>query len=410
MLRPLVRPLVRALTRSPMESRGLRPTLSLDFTNGGVTDSRVTYSGGANGTRVNSAGLIVAATTPRFDYNPVTLAPLGLLVEEARTNKATNENANPVTDAAWAIGGDVAATLTVVDDTAALAAAGLNGVCTSGKVYKFDNSAGVGFAFIIQAALTGNTNKHSISVYARTTGTANIEMAGGLGAVNLPVGAAYVRTKSENITPDSSSGQMAIVALAGAVVYFVLNDMEEGAFCTSVIVTAGAAVTRTADSAVMTGTNFSDWYNQTQGTFVVDADTANLGGNSGIVGVGDSSLAFGAAEAFYATYASANSGRQSVYVLDGGVFQAAIDTGAAQTINVAAKLAFAYALNNTAAASKGSAAVVDTSCTMPTPTGLSLGRLNGAWSGGANYLNGHVKTLRYYPQRLPNATLQGMTA
>ncbi len=86
MLRPLVRPLVRALTRSPMESRGLRPTLSLDFTNGGVTDSRVTYSGGANGTRVNSAGLIVAATTPRFDYNPVTLAPLGFLVEEARTN------------------------------------------------------------------------------------------------------------------------------------------------------------------------------------------------------------------------------------------------------------------------------------------------------------------------------------
>lgn len=43
---------------------------------------------GATATRVNSAGLIevVAADTPRFDYDPVTLAIRGLLIEEARTN------------------------------------------------------------------------------------------------------------------------------------------------------------------------------------------------------------------------------------------------------------------------------------------------------------------------------------
>ena len=62
-----------------------RPSLVLNFLQE-IADSRITYSGGANGTRVNSSGNIVAATTPRFDYDPVTLAAKGLLVEEARTN------------------------------------------------------------------------------------------------------------------------------------------------------------------------------------------------------------------------------------------------------------------------------------------------------------------------------------
>ncbi len=43
---------------------------------------------GATATRVNSSGLIVsvAADTPRFDYDPVTLAIKGVLIEEARQN------------------------------------------------------------------------------------------------------------------------------------------------------------------------------------------------------------------------------------------------------------------------------------------------------------------------------------
>ena len=73
-------------------------TLSLNFLDG-INDSRITYSGGANGTRVNSAGVIVAATAPRFDYNPVTLAAKGLLVEEARTNLLLRSE--DLTNASW---------------------------------------------------------------------------------------------------------------------------------------------------------------------------------------------------------------------------------------------------------------------------------------------------------------------
>lgn len=60
----------------------------LNFTKG-VLPSGVTYAGGANGTRVNSAGLVVAAAGPRFDYSPNTLESLGILCEPSRRNLVT---------------------------------------------------------------------------------------------------------------------------------------------------------------------------------------------------------------------------------------------------------------------------------------------------------------------------------
>ena len=58
----------------------LRPSLSLDFL-AGLNDSRITHSGGANGTRVNSSGVIVC------DDTETRAGGKGLLlVEEARTN------------------------------------------------------------------------------------------------------------------------------------------------------------------------------------------------------------------------------------------------------------------------------------------------------------------------------------
>lgn len=44
------------------------------FDREGYVDERLTCSGGANGTRVNSLGVVVAATCPRIDHSPVNLA------------------------------------------------------------------------------------------------------------------------------------------------------------------------------------------------------------------------------------------------------------------------------------------------------------------------------------------------
>ena len=43
-------------------------------------------------------------------------------------------------------------------------------------------------------------------------------------------------------------------------------QIEEGSFATSYIPTASSSVTRAADVAEITGTNFSSFYNQSEGT------------------------------------------------------------------------------------------------------------------------------------------------
>jgi hypothetical protein len=67
------------------------PSLSLIFTTGSVPSS-VTCVRAGDSTRTNASGVIelVAANTARIDYDPVTLACKGLLVETGRTNLFLN--------------------------------------------------------------------------------------------------------------------------------------------------------------------------------------------------------------------------------------------------------------------------------------------------------------------------------
>lgn len=62
-------------------------TLSLDFTTG-VLDPRLTFTRSTTGTFINASGLVASAAinTPRFDYDPTTLQPRGLLIEGSANN------------------------------------------------------------------------------------------------------------------------------------------------------------------------------------------------------------------------------------------------------------------------------------------------------------------------------------
>jgi hypothetical protein len=66
----------------------VRPALLLDFIRSNRLDPRITFTRASGATRVNHNGLIetVGNHVPRFDYDPVTGACLGLLIEPARTN------------------------------------------------------------------------------------------------------------------------------------------------------------------------------------------------------------------------------------------------------------------------------------------------------------------------------------
>lgn len=199
----------------------------------------------------------------------------GALIEEARTNKCQNHNANPTVTTGITVSGDAAATLTIVNDAAALAAAGLSNVCTSGNVYKFDNSAGSTNAFAVLPGSVGNTNQHIQSCYGRGSGNwafglhAGVD-SGGVGLAAL-TGSYTRRMGVAGAVPTATSGCMRIQIAAGAVLYFILNQLEEGLFGTSPIVTAGAAATRAADAATW-ASPFETYPNLL--TFPVDMDNA----------------------------------------------------------------------------------------------------------------------------------------
>lgn len=193
-----------------------------------------------------AAGLLVP-----FSSNVARITDKGLLVEESRTKKNTNRNVNPQSTSGVSTGGDAAAVLSVVDDSAKLAAIGL-----SGNVYKLDNTAGVAAAFAIFSGTTGNTNKHSISTYMRGTGVGRPRLTSGVGAsLNVALSGSYVQAKNENLTPAATTAQGLVEVDAGGVVYFTLTTLEEGAFCTSPIydATGGSTATRPADSVSVGG-------------------------------------------------------------------------------------------------------------------------------------------------------------
>lgn len=90
------------------------PTYSIDFTTGSLVPTigsgTPTFARASTGTYVNSSGLITSAAidTPRFEYDPVTLAALGLLMEDQRTNLCLRSA--EIDNASWNKGADISVT------------------------------------------------------------------------------------------------------------------------------------------------------------------------------------------------------------------------------------------------------------------------------------------------------------
>lgn len=79
----------------------LQPTLQLQFAGATALDPRITFTRASSGTHFNSTGLLVTVgnDVARFDYDPATLLPRGLLIEESRTNVLPHSR--DMTQAVW---------------------------------------------------------------------------------------------------------------------------------------------------------------------------------------------------------------------------------------------------------------------------------------------------------------------
>lgn len=181
-------------------------------------------------------------------------------------------------------------------------------------------------------------------------------------------------------------------------------QLEAGAFPTSYIPTTTATVTRAADVVSITGSNFSSWYNQTEGTVFVEGLGVNntSGATRRYLEISDST----ALERMLIGYSATNNTRflltdNSVNLVD--LFNSA-SPGLFNTKNAAA-----YKLNSFQLATNGTASTEDTSGTLPTVNQLVIG-VQDTTGGNANtYINGTIKRLTYWPTRLANTTLQQIT-
>lgn len=320
------------------------PRLALDFTTG-VLDPRVTVTRALNtATRTNASGIleIVNANLPRFDYDPSTLTCKGLLIEESRANLLLNS----------LIDGSNLATQSV----------------------------------------TLSATAYTLSFY----GTGSIVISGGHSATVTGSGA-YPTRKTYTFTPSAGSSTFTV---SGTVQY---AQLETGAFATSYIPTTTTSLTRNRDSVFISGTNFSSWYNQDEGTFVFEATAASglRGGAQGLFSLNNGTTAN-----------VMNGARTNTGVLrinSTGSPAGDISSVAAIANLSTIKAAFGYEVNNWGLSLNAATPVIDTAAVVLPVTRLGIGSLDGLFDADAMW-DGQIRKIQYYPFRLSNAELQAFSA
>jgi hypothetical protein len=166
-------------------------------------------------------------------------------------------------------------------------------------------------------------------------------------------------------------------------------------FVSSYIPTTTSAVTRAADVASITGTNFSSWYRQDEGTF--------FGSSFAPQGT----VLFGTGNTFADTlYVTANP-TFNVSIRSGGQSSATLTAPVSRS--GASSVAVTYRANDFAAVSDGLTVQADDLGPVPVNQ-LRLKIGSSPWSTGAgNDLNGHIRRLVFWPARLPDETLSTIT-
>jgi hypothetical protein len=399
------------------------PTLNLDFANSQSLDPRITFTRGSIGTRVNKNGIIetISANQPRFDYDPISGECKGLLIEESRSNLITNSNNFGSGNAFYGITPNVV----ISPDGTLNASKFFEGPINNFHVY-----------FNSFTAVAGRTYCASVFLKAAESTNAYFKFSGGGAGSNE----FYVNLKNGTITSGTNRGiinygngwyrvysvltfitsvagnafQLFTTSPSGALTYqgngssgyYVYGmQVEEGAFPTSYIPTSASTVTRSADNASMTGTNFSSWFGSSS-----PSELSVF--YSGLAPYAPLSGAY-----YWVLFNSLNTERiqlryagqpQVVIVLNGINYSGAF-ANSSQNINIKSmglidNKSVSIRLND------GPPSLSFANITIPRiPTEFS--QLNiGSSASSFNYLNGTIRKLSFYPKKLLSSQAVYMVA
>lgn len=402
--------------------------LSLQFAGATTLDSRITFTRASSATYFNNQGILTSAgnNVARFDHDPVTKAPRGLLIEEQRTNLLTYSE--QFDNAAWVLSASTVTANQAISPDGTTSADKLiantsnvnshsvaqNISFTSGVTYTitvFAKAGEYGYANLVLPSTAFGTNQ--IGTFDLLTGASTVSVGSPTVSITsvgngwyrcaITATATATATGDAGVRVNSTYSNAAYAGNGTSGIFIWGAQLEAGSFATSYIPTVAAQVTRSADSASMTGTNFSSWFRADAGTAYVEGTAA-----TGIGAVSQAIASFTSSDinntnrhVFFRSTAP----NASYQVDAAGVAQAQLAPATWNNGSVV-KLAGAFAVNDFAASANGSAVATDTSGSLPTVDRLIIGDTSSAnrtWCGT-------IRKIAFYPARLTNGQLQALTA
>jgi hypothetical protein len=408
-----------------------RPTLDINFTRSNTLDPRVTFSRNSISTYVGSDGFIKYAqpNQAKIDYDPLTGQSKGLLLEEQRTNLLyySYDVGNVIS---WSMGGGFANSFNYTPQATLAPDGSMNG-----NLFYHTNASAT-YKSMTQGMTISTNTTYTHSVFVKNNGepTINIVHFDGNDQINslyftytfatdtfsatgiTGSTASMVTSPSRDIYPNGwirikysfkeLSGPSRYVvfkfdldyntAAMGRGYYLWGTQLEAGPNASTYIPTAGSQVTRLTDTADLVGNNFSSWYNQAEGTVLIDQIPYPNMPYGGVLTIGD-----GTANNCLHIW---ESGQQLI----AEIFSSSISYGSGLgyfTLN-SGKFALAVKPGNYAEAFNGSVQSGSNNFQQPLVDRVYIGRSR----FNALLFNGWVKRLTYYPQRLPNALLSTLTS
>jgi hypothetical protein len=228
---------------------------------------------------------------------------------------------------------------------------------------------------------------HTLSFY----GTGTVVLSGAHIATVTGTGAYPTRT-TLTFTPTAGSLTLTVTGTVTEA------QLEAGAFATSYIPTVASSVVRSADVCSITGSDFTSFYNQSEGTIVGSGSTNALTTNAGPLlfkssdGTENNRIQVG----------MTNSPTEAVrpFIVASGTTTYNNKNGTA-TVGVERKVGTVYKTDDAISAFNGTLGTLDTTVTLPTNCN------NASLFTGLG--TGTISSFRYYKKRLSNAKLQALT-
>lgn len=408
--------------------------LDLNFLMMTTLDPSITFTRGSTATYFDANGLMQTAgnNVPRFDHDPVTLAPQGLLVEEARTNillQSSFQSGWIVSTGSVALLGNAA-----TGPDGANSAASLFSTDTTNTVRAAETSAPVtasaSTAYTVSVFMRSSATPTNAYIQINTAGTVaagvayfdlinglavvGADLLGGLTAKSATISkvGAFWRVSFTFTTPAGATaltpyiGPCQVVSgtgdnrsytgVIGQGIYLFGCQVEAGAFVTSYIPTTGTAAARAIDVCYIP---VGSWFNP--GAFSLGIDFIGPSNTNGGGFGGFSDGTFGNS-AYLGIDSSSN--LSAAYTPTGGA-----NTGVGVIVKTAVnKACYSVATTQLALVVNGGSVAATPMSTTPLATATRLVFGNDPWSM-TTAQDLWIRRVRCWPRALSNTELQQVT-